>query len=356
MSDRTLVVVFLRGGADGLHLAPPIGEGGRLYDPRPGLAIREDRARPLDDHFALHPGLAELIPSFREGRLAVVPACGSSDDTRSHFEAQDLMERGAEGVVGGGWLGRWLRERFRRGGRGGALPAVAVEKALPESLRGAPQATPIGSLGEAPDLDPALDAALGALYALDPELSEPARNAREAAKVLAAVGARRPQARYPEGPFGEGLARIAGLIAAGVGLRAACLDLPGWDSHFVQATVLDPLVERLGRGLAAFADDLGPRLDTTSVVVMSEFGRRVHENAAAGTDHGRGGVMLVLGGGVQGGVRGTWPGLAPEALDGPGDVAVANDYRDVLVAVLRRHGDFDPRRVFPGHAVRRLVV
>jgi len=274
---------------------------------------------------------------------------------RSHFEAQDLMERGAEDV-GGGWLGRWLRERRRRGARPGALAAVALEEALPESLRGAPRATPIGTLDEAPDLHPPLREALGTLYALDPELSAPARNASEAAEVLAGLEPADARAGYPEGPFGEGLARIAGLVLADVGLQAACLDLPGWDSHFVQAALLDPLMERLGRGLAAFADQLGQRLDTTSVVVMTEFGRRLHENAAAGTDHGRGGAMLVLGGGVRGGVSGRWPGLAPEALVGPGDVAVANDYRDVLAGVLSRHGDFDAGRVFPGHSARPLRV
>ena len=96
---------------------------------------------------------------------------------------------------------------------------------------------------------------------------------------------------------------------------------------------------RLANGLAAFRHDLGARMATTTVVVMTEFGRRVAENASFGTDHGRGGVSFVMGGGVKGGrVLGGWPGLQPEILDGPGDLPVTNNYRNILAPVLARHG------------------
>ena len=113
-------------------------------------------------------------------------------------------------------------------------------------------------------------------------------------------------------------------------------------------------LERLARGLAAFASDLGPaQLARTSIVVMSEFGRRVAENSAAGTDHGRGGVMFLLGGGAAGGkVHGSWPGLAPENLIGPGDLPVRHNYRDVLAPVLARQAPGIPLdKVFPGHRI-----
>jgi len=112
----------------------------------------------------------------------------------------------------------------------------------------------------------------------------------------------------------------------------------------------------LALGLSAFATDLGPALSRTSVVVMSEFGRRVAENASLGTDHGRGGVMFVLGGGTPGGMHCRWPGLEEDGLDGPGDLPVVHDYRDVLSAVLRRHGHVDPARVFPGHVPAPMSV
>jgi len=113
---------------------------------------------------------------------------------------------------------------------------------------------------------------------------------------------------------------------------------------------------RLARGLAAFRQDLGPRMATTTVVVMTEFGRRVGENTAFGTDHGRGGAMFVLGGGIRGGrVLGGWPGLQPETLEGPGDLPVWNNYRNILAPILARHGAADSlAEVFPHFALKPL--
>ena len=137
--------------------------------------------------------------------------------------------------------------------------------------------------------------------------------------------------------FGQGLRQVAQLIRADVGLDAASVDLNGWDTHFTQQSGIEPLMLRLANGLAAFRTDLGERMATTTVVVMTEFGRRVAENASFGTDHGRGGVSFVMGGGVKGGrVLGGWAGL--KNLDGPGDLPVTNNYRNILAPVLTRHG------------------
>ena len=155
----------------------------------------------------------------------------------------------------------------------------------------------------------------------------------------------------------RGLRQVAQLIRADVGLDAASVDLGGWDSHFTQKTLIEPLMRRLAGGLAAFRQDLGPRMATTTVVVMTEFGRRVAENSAFGTDHGRGSAMFVLGGGVKGGrVLGGWPGLKPESLEGPGDLPVWNNYRNVLASVLTRHGASADSlaRIFPDFALAPL--
>jgi uncharacterized protein (DUF1501 family) len=111
----------------------------------------------------------------------------------------------------------------------------------------------------------------------------------------------------------------------------------------------------LANTLAAFATDLGPALDDVTLITMTEFGRRVAENGNAGTDHGHGSLMMLLGGGLVGGqVHGKWPGLAPGALDN-GDVAGANDYRDVLAEALERgFGVADVKKVFPDHEYTRL--
>jgi uncharacterized protein (DUF1501 family) len=113
--------------------------------------------------------------------------------------------------------------------------------------------------------------------------------------------------------------------------------------------MMDPLMVKLSKGLAAFYRDMGRAMEHTTVVVMTEFGRRVRENASFGTDHGRGGAMFVIGGGVKGGrVLGRWPGLKGEVLEGPGDLPVLHNYRNVLAPVLQRHGaGADLGQIFP---------
>ncbi len=357
---RCLVVVFLRGAADGLHLVPPIADDG-YGNARPTLAVGGAAAHRLDGLFGLHPRLAPLAPLFAAGELAIVHAAGSEDTTRSHFEAQDLMEHG--GLAGGGWLGRFLR--FRPGPPAAALSAVALGETLPESLRGAPAATVLRTLddftlgadtvallprlarlwsGETGELGRAAQGTLAALHRIEALRGTPYRPAGGAL--------------YPAGDFGGGLAQIARLVKARVGLEAATIDLGGWDSHLAQDTLVEPLMAQLAGGLAAFHRDLGEEMTATSVVVMTEFGRRVRENASLGTDHGRGSVMLVAGGGVAGGrVIADWPGLDPAALTGPGDLPVVHNYRDVLAPVLRRHGaGEDLSAVFPDFALAPLDV
>ena len=303
--ERCLIVVFLRGGADGLHLVAPV-EDDHYRRARLTLGLSRGNSLPLDDTFALHPELGSLIPAFREGELAVVHAAGSEDASRSHFEAQDYMEHG--GAVAGGWLGRFLR--FKARPADGALSAVALGKTLPESLRGAPSATVMQSLDDFSlgDDGPRLLHHLDALYAQQRgELGHAARDTLAALRRLESLRAApyhpAAGAEYPAGDFGDGLMQIARLLKARVGLEAAVIDLDGWDAHIGAKVLMDPLMARLADGLAALRRDLGTLFATTSVVVMTEFGRRVAENASLGTDHGRGSVMLVLGGGVRGGTH-----------------------------------------------------
>src|SRR5947209_8853583 len=140
---HTLVVIFLRGGADGLNMVAPLQDDG-YYRARPRIAINKNNAIALDDFFGLNPLLKDLAPIYHDGALAIIHAAGSEDDTRSHFEAQDLMEHG--GLAGGGWLGRFLRAQASD--TIGPLSAVAVGRAVPECLRGAPTATVLESLDD----------------------------------------------------------------------------------------------------------------------------------------------------------------------------------------------------------------
>lgn len=364
---RTLVVVFLRGAADGLALVPPIADD-HYYKARPRLGIKVAEAVKLDNHFGLHPDLAPLESSWRDGELAIIHGCGSEDTTRSHFEAQDLMEHG--GIVAGGWLGRFLRARPAPSS--GALACVAVGRALPECLLGAPSATVMQSLSDFSlgGKSPGLRNQLETLYAM--ESGQLGLAARDTFDALSRIDTMRStpyvpanDAAYADDEFATGLRQIAQLIKADVGLEAASIDIDGWDSHFTQVTALGGLIPRLAKGLHAFRTDLGARMKTTTVVVMTEFGRTIEENSAFGTDHGRGGAMFVLGGGVSGGrMHGAWRGLAPDQnerrglLDGYGDVPVLNNYRDVLAPVLLRHGATREslERIFPEFRVSPLPL
>jgi uncharacterized protein (DUF1501 family) len=336
MLNETLVAIFLRGGADGLALVPAVGDPD-YHRARPLNAVGEGRGEKLDELFALAPELSALTPLWREGKLAVVPDAGSSDDTRSHFYAQPLLERGGPGAAGG-WIARYAKAR------GGALPAMAFGDSLPESLRGGAPATALRELG---DLDPGprvaeLSRRLAALYEADSLLAESAANTRAALEQLREIATApyRPAdgVEWGSDAFAQQLAQSARLIKRGARPAAICLDLHGWDSHVAQQQLLDALLRQLGAGLANFALDLGEHFERTSVVVYTEFGRRVAFNSALGTDHGHGFTLLVLGGGVRGGVHHRWRGLASDALVGPGDLPGTTDYRSALAPVLERHG------------------
>src|SRR5271165_5333521 len=338
---QTLVVFFLRGAAYGLTLAPPVGDD-NYYRSRPRIGVAPRDAIRLDGFFALHSLLKPLKRVWDDGHLAIVHAAGSEDDSRSHFDAQDFMEHG--GVAAGGWLGRFLR--FRDRPPQSPLSAVALGKKFPECLRGAPSVTVMQSmddfsLGSKSD---ELARALARLYASQNDLLAPA--GRDTLNALARIermrtSVYRPEhgAQYGADDFSIELRQAAQLIKAQVGLEAVSLDLENWDSHFTQDTIMNPLMAKLANGLAAFYVDLGPAIERTTAIVMTEFGRRVQENSSFGTDHGRGSVMLLMGGGIRGGrVLGKWPGLAADFLTGPGDLQVVQNYRNVLAPILLRHG------------------
>ena len=369
--DRTLVVVFLRGGMDGLSAVAPTAEDA-YHRARPTLRIAEPSraavAGPLrlDDRFALHEDLAALRPLWDDGRLAIVHAIGSDDSTRSHFEAQDQMEHGATDAapLGAGWIARWLRAE----GEGGALSAIAFGTQLPESLRGAPSACAVESIDELAVTTRTGDAAgfAGALARLHPAQGTPAtalvrKAARDALALLGRVEELRRDAQagpeFPATDLGRSFAQVARLVGADVGLRVATIDHGGFDTHFGQAVGLPGQLRELAEALSAFDRGLGSNRDRVTTLCVTEFGRRLAENSSLGTDHGRASVAFAIGGGVRGGrVLGAWPGLAEDQLEG-GDLRVTTDYRDLLwEALAGRFGAADPATVFPGLAHRPVGV
>lgn len=352
----TLVCIFLRGGADGLNMVVPHGDES-YYALRPTLAIPrpDDRAAvgnaiDLDGFFGLHPSLGSLHPLYQAGDLALVQATGSPDESRSHFEAMDLMERGAIPGAYTGWLARHLLTLDT--GNSSPLRGIAIEDRLPLSLAGAPKAVPI------PDVDRfSIDLPAGSpenysetlrtLYQLSAAglLETAAAQTFEALDLIAAVaGAAKPTNRTARGraqqnPFTRSLLTVADLIEADVGVEVATVDFGGWDTHVGQGGSegqMANLLGNLGEGLTTFYDALGEKRNGVTVVVMSEFGRRAAENAGRGTDHGHGNMMMVLGGQISGRqVIARWPGLNRDVLVGPGDLAITTDYRSVLGEILQ---------------------
>lgn len=144
---------------------------------------------------------------------------------------------------------------------------------------------------------------------------------------------------YPDSPYGKALKQIAQLIKADLGLEVACADIGDWDTHVNQGGADGEMAVNLAEfaaGLRALYIDLSADLGRVTIVTMSEFGRRAAENGGGGTDHGHGNVMFVMGGNLTGGIYGAWPGLQPEQLYGPGDLAITSDFRDVLAEILQK--------------------
>lgn len=349
-----LVVVFQRGGMDGLSAVIPHGDAD-YYHHRTNLAIPEPQdgsdktGIDLDGFFGLHPSLLPLKDLWDEKALAIIHAVGSPDPTHSHFDAMDYMERGTPGEksIPTGWIGRHLQTApwqndspFRAIGMGGVMQA---------SLRGPVPVTTLQSIADfhlQGDISRLADIRqrLAELYSLSSSLDSKAVDTFNAVGLLAKVDVSTytpaANAKYPDTEFGLAMKQVAQISKAEVGLEIACVDIGGWDTHNAQGQLegeLPDLLNEFSTGLAALYHDLGERAKRVTVVTMSEFGRRAQENGSGGTDHGHGNCMFVLGGGVNGGkVYGEWPGLSADKLYGPGDLAVTSDYRDVLAEVVEK--------------------
>lgn len=366
--SHTLIHVFLRGGADTLNLLVPFADD-RYYRLRPGLAIPLKEAVRISDRYALHPMMRPLEAAFKEGRFGAVQSVGVDNTSGSHFDCQDQMEHGdsMHGTpAGGGWLGRFLR--LNSGGEASALAAVAIGTVLPESLRGAPAVSVLERIDDIAikaakgDDSAKVMQALKAMYGA--EVTMLGQRGVETLDLFQRVAALQGKAEspehgavYPKEGFGEGLREIARLIKARLGVRVACIDLGGWDTHFFQGNATGQQAEKihtLAAGLAALELDLKGHRGSYTVMVTTEFGRRIYENASLGTDHGRGFAFMALGDKVKGGqVLGAWPIQAEEDLNvntpGPGGLHAETDYRRVFAEVLR--GCFpgaELGKVFPG--------
>jgi len=364
-----LVCIFQRGGMDGLNAVIPYGDP-NYYRLRSSLRIPEPKsgaektAIDLDGFFGLHPSLFPLKNIWDEQTLAIVHAVGSPFPTHSHFDAMDFMEHGSPGDknLQSGWLARQLETSGSQ--NLSPLRAVSIGTMVQSSLQGSVSAVALSSVdefrfGRRYDI-PSLfefENSVASSFKFGSPLDSAAGVAFQAAEIVDSISIdgrlSAPSVEYPESDFGQSMRLLAQLIKAEVGLEAATVDIGGWDTHIDQGAIegqMPRLLSDLSESLNAFYRDMGEEMGHITIVTMSDFGRRVIENAGGGTDHGYGNVMFVIGRNIAGGkVYGQWPGLAPENLADPGDLAVTTDFRTVLGEIVQKRLLNDRlAEIFPG--------
>ncbi|WP_159626387.1 MULTISPECIES: DUF1501 domain-containing protein [unclassified Actinomyces] len=362
--NELLVCVFMRGGFDGLSAVVPLNDPA-YYAARPMIAVRAEQTTPLDSTWGLNNHMKALKPIWDAGEMAIIQGSGSPDVSRSHFTDQVTVERAAPASVRSGWLGRHLQTKSADTGtfRGVTIGASTVFSLTTNSL----DTLAVSSIDEfdlrvwgGDDMKSRVRRALDEMYgSAGGEFQRCAQSAFDAASTLQRVRSSYPQAPsagYPDSDWGRGLAEIARMAKAGVGMEVACIDIGDWDMHsgLGQAADEQAWFSRRARdfadGLAAFRKDLGGKWATTTIVTMSEFGRRVAENGSGGLDHGQGNTMFVMGGGVKGGrVLGTVPSLVESNLS-LGDVPITLDYRQALSEIVSNKlgNKASVKEVFPG--------
>ncbi|WP_174504141.1 DUF1501 domain-containing protein [Acidiphilium sp. C61] len=377
-TDSRFVVVLLRGALDGMEAVIPHGDPD-LARLRPGLVPQAALWHDLGGFYALHPALARFHTLYAAGELLAVHAIAGPYRTRSHFEAQDLLQTGVEQIgMNSGWLNRLIAELPADGDPGGIGLAAGI--GTPLILRGAAPVGAYAPVGFAQP-DQGLYAAIGRLNAGDPvfgpaiarglgsrrfdqaTFTAGAAPAMEDEHMMNPAGPAHPVGRpadrlagHPADRYGfpELAARVGTLLAAAQGPRIAAFQLEGWDTHVNQMQLLPGPLGGLDRGVAALKAALGPAWAKTAVLVITEFGRTARVNGTRGTDHGTATVAFLAGGAVLGGrVKATWPGLKDRQLFQNRDLAPTADLRALAKGVLAAQFGLGPAalgRIFPESA------
>ena len=366
VADQVLVVLSLRGAADGLSLVVPHGDP-VYYQSRPRIAVPKASLLVPDSFFGLHPSLKPLLPLWSAQQMAVVHATGLPVPNRSHFSAMEEVEDANPGsATRRGWLNRLLGDV----GSGTPLEGIQVHTDAPlTSLYGPAPTFSVDrvdavqvAFADGADRWHGRIPSLQTLWAADPGAFGPAlRTALGAAasfnpvKATSAVPAN--GAQYPSGDLASALRGVARTVRANVGAEVMCVDFGNWDMHTNLGTVnggrMVQQASQVAQAIAAFFVDLGPLASKVTLVTLSEFGRRVVENADMGLNHGWGNVMMLFGAGVKGGYYGNWPGLQ-NTLDA--DVQVTTDYRSVLSEIVSTRFGASTAAVFPNFSPSKVGV
>jgi uncharacterized protein (DUF1501 family) len=350
-SDRTLIVVQMAGGNDGLNTVVPFSDP--LYlKVRPTLAIPESKVLPLDSRLGLHPNLQPLKKLWDAGHLAIIEGLGYPNQSLSHFQAMDIWQTlDLSGNGSEGWLGKLVAGLVDKEGHPFKAIDIGVQtaQALQSISTQVPTIANVKTYSLYPDPADADGGnarlqALMKLYNSYPGtapyaalLDTTALNAQDGSRQLRQADATyQPAVTYPKGPFADGLKVLAEAIVQDLGLRVGYVTLGGFDTHANQQATHDTLLLTLANGLSAFYNDLAAHGKADKVVVMtwSEFGRRVDENGSLGTDHGTAAPLFVLGNPVNKGIYGEPPSLSN--LDENGNLKYTVDFRSIYATVLDR--------------------
>lgn len=359
-TGRTLVVVFLRGGCDGLNMLVPHGDDA-YYSLRPTLGIAPPSvtnplsALDLDGFFGFHPSMAALHGLYRNGWVAALPAVQYPSASRSHFVGQDIIENATALPSTTGWLGRYLATLTSEPEK----KALALTSGVPRSLL---SSVPVSALSDLRGLRLAttqtdqdlLAAMMASEYSHAPIAGHPYDARLRVAGQQLQTDILELQnvdalpiangAIYPVTPFGRQMRQAAGLIKTRPGIELVALDMSGWDTHRGQGGgqpdgAQAKLLSQLSEATAAFYADLGSAASGVMLLAVTEFGRTAAENSSGGTDHGNASTWLAVGPMVKGGVHQVsgWPGLAPSQLYQGRYLAQSTDYRDIYAEILVRH-------------------
>jgi uncharacterized protein (DUF1501 family) len=366
-ADGRLLVVFLRGAYDAANVVIPTSSD-FYYQSRPSLHIARpdpadpNAALPLDADWSLHPALKDSIyPLWQKGQVAFVPFAGTDDLSRSHFETQDTIELGqplqGSRNYGSGFMSRLYDQMS------GAKP-ISFTDQLPLTFRGGQPIPNFGLSGIGkPGVDDRQAKLIEQMYQgqdLGASVSQGFAVRDDVYRSIAAEMMAANRGAVTAKGFELSARRMAHLMMSDYTL--GFVDVGGWDTHVNQGAATGYLAQRLGelgRGLAGYADEIGPDVwRKTTVVVVSEFGRTFRENGDKGTDHGHGSVYWVMGGAVKGGrIVGEQVRVAQANINQNRDYPVLTDYRALIGGIVQRTQGLSRSKleqVFPNAAPKDL--
>ncbi len=366
-APSVLVVLSMRGAADGMSLVAPYGDP-VYYQARPKIGIPQGQLLARDGFFGLHPRLKPLLPMWNAGKLAAVHATGLPSVSRSHFAAMEEMEDANPGSsTRAGWLNRLIgtdaiSSPLQGVNVGGAAPPsslygdehfMSLSKVDQVQIAGAGKGRVPGGRVKA------LKTMWSGEYGPHGAAARSTFSAvRDFAPIQKTAAGPRHGASYPKGSLGKAMATAARIVRGDAGVTVITIDQGEWDMHTGLGTLayggMIRQAEEFARCVAAFFTDIGGLASKVTLVTMSEFGRRVKENANVGLDHGYGNVMFVAGAGVKGGkYYANWPTITNQV---DSDLLVTTDYRSVLSEVVAARFTASPAAVFPGFSRERVGV